>query len=137
MGIFQTIVNKYKDAKQKSLNKKDFKQAIYYYERSINLFNDNFTPEQKAEIYIRKGMALLEDGQSQKAMEYFEEINNFFPNRKEIIWNLAIAYERSGRFEKAVNLLEDKLEDKDFNFLFRKILERNSQKTKFPSINIR
>ena len=28
MGIFQTIVNKYKDAKQKSLNKKEFKQAL-------------------------------------------------------------------------------------------------------------
>ncbi|MBI3671244.1 hypothetical protein HY249_00415 [Candidatus Azambacteria bacterium] len=28
MSIFQTIVNKYKDAKQKSLNKKEFKQAL-------------------------------------------------------------------------------------------------------------
>lgn len=28
MGIFQTIVNKYKDAKQKTLNKKEFKQAL-------------------------------------------------------------------------------------------------------------
>lgn len=28
MSIFQTIVNKYKDAKQKSLNKKDFKKAL-------------------------------------------------------------------------------------------------------------
>lgn len=28
MGIFQTIVNKYKDAKQKSFNKKEFKQAL-------------------------------------------------------------------------------------------------------------
>jgi len=28
MGIFQTIVNKYKDTKQKSLNKKDFNQAL-------------------------------------------------------------------------------------------------------------
>ena len=33
MGIFQTIVNKYKDAKQKSLNKKDFKQALL---RAVN-----------------------------------------------------------------------------------------------------
>ena len=117
--------------------KKDFKQAINYYERAINLFNDNFTLEQKTEIYIRKGMALLEDGQYQKAMEYFEEINEFFPNRKEIIWNLAIAYERSGLFGKAVNLLENKLDDKDFNFLFRKILERNSKTMEFPPINAR
>ncbi|MFA5352585.1 MAG: hypothetical protein WC304_04905, partial [Candidatus Gracilibacteria bacterium] len=28
MGIFQTIINKCKDAKQKSLNKKEFKQAL-------------------------------------------------------------------------------------------------------------
>lgn len=28
MGIFQTLVDKYKDAKQKSLNKKDFKEAL-------------------------------------------------------------------------------------------------------------
>lgn len=29
MGIFQTIVSKYKNAKQKSLNKEEFKQALY------------------------------------------------------------------------------------------------------------
>lgn len=28
MGIFQTIINKYKDTKQKSLNKKEFKQSL-------------------------------------------------------------------------------------------------------------
>lgn len=123
----------YRNLAEVYASKKDFKQAIRYYERSINLLNDNFTAEQKAEIYIRKGVALLEDGQYQEATEYFEEINNLFPNRKEIIWNLAIAYEAAGSFEKAVKLLEDKLEDKDFNFLFRKILERSSKTMKFPS----
>ncbi|MEK7548880.1 MAG: DUF2723 domain-containing protein [Patescibacteria group bacterium] len=127
----------YRNLAEVYFSKKDFKQAINYYERAINLFNDNFVAEQKTEIYIRKGMALLEDGQYRKAMEHFEEMNNLFPDRKEIIWNLAIAYEGSGLFGKAVNLLENKLDDKDFNFLFRKILERSSKTTKFPPVNIR
>ena len=49
MGIFQTIVNKYKDAKQKSLNKVEFKQEL------LQAVNDGkFTNEEIRELDKKK-----------------------------------------------------------------------------------
>ena len=56
MSIFQTIVNKYKDAKQKSLNKKDFKQALL---RAVN--DGKITKEEIDELDKKKSELGLTD----------------------------------------------------------------------------
>lgn len=57
MGIFQTIVNKYKDSKQKSLNKKEFRLAL------LQAVNDGkLTKEEIDELDKKKNEFGLTDG---------------------------------------------------------------------------
>lgn len=67
MGIFQIIINKYKDAKQKSLNKKEFKQAL------LQAVNDGkLTKKEIDELdKKKKDFGLLEEDVKEMKSEIF------------------------------------------------------------------
>ena len=67
MGIFQTIVTKYKDAKQKTLNKKEFKEAF------LKAASDGkITPDEIAELDKKKSdLGLTEEDVKQMKAEVY------------------------------------------------------------------
>ncbi len=67
MGIFQTIVTKYKDAKQKTLNKKEFKEAFL---RAAS--DGKITPDEIAELDKKKSdLGLTEEDVKQMKAEVY------------------------------------------------------------------
>lgn len=115
----------YKNLADIYFSEKEFEKAAYYYDRVINLLNDNFTAEQKFEINMRKGIAIFNAEKYDEAVSYFNGLYNDFPKNKDVLWFLIASYGKIGKIKEAAELLTEVLKnnpnDKNFTSLMKEI----------------
>ncbi|KKQ38772.1 MAG: TPR domain-containing protein, partial [Candidatus Moranbacteria bacterium GW2011_GWF2_37_7] len=125
----------YKNLADIYASKNDFKNSAYYYEKAVNLFNDNFSKEQKFEIYMRRGVALLNAKVYQEALESFREAEKISPKNEKVLLFLIISYEKIGMIKEALDMTKSALkiypDNEDFSSLFVNILRTYPEATKF------
>ena len=112
--------------------RKEYRKAVYYYNRAINLINNNFDDEQKYKMYFKKALALFYDGQYEKAIKYAYTIDKIYPKKSEIAWVLGASFNKLGKNTEAFNIFVEALKlfpkDEDLNNAFNIVLEENNKK---------
>lgn len=113
------------------MKRKEYKKAIFYYNRAINLLTDNFDAEQKFRMYFQKGLALFYDEQYEKTIAYTYEVDKLYPKRSETAWILGSSFHKLGKNTEAFNIFVEAIKlfpkDEYLNNAFNIMLEENNK----------
>lgn len=113
------------------MKRKEYKKAIFYYNRAINLLTANFDNEQKFSMYFQKALALFYDEQYEKAIEYAYSMDKLYPQKAETAWILGSSFHKLGKNTEAFNIFTEALKlfpkDEYLNSAFNTVLEENNK----------